>query len=341
MLTTTSPRLRSGPRVACLVGLVALLATACVSSTPPAADVPPVAVAAVTTQPAVPEEPVTEEVVEAIEDYWEARDAAFAAGPEAGLAFVVAQNHPLLPYDVEQCREAWFDGEVPPGFAERSTVLASSVESDPEWTMVTGPLAARDLGDGLFEMVAAFSYEGTTQRVADRVAYVHLQVDGDDVRHFLLCEDAEVIVAAPPSEATTGGTTTGGTTTGGTTTGGTATGGTTTGTTAPTPIATDPTVLPPITATPTPARPGGGTGDGGDGDADGDGDGDGTPEPAETENPPGGRPPGTGIDFCDSGDPGAQPVAGDYFLCPDDDVDNTEGEDGGSSEPTDAPEIDG
>lgn len=314
--------------VALPVGLatLALVATACVSSTPPSADVDPVVLPAVSTQPAVPIESVTDEVVAAVEDYWDARDAAFAAGPEAGLAFVVAQNHPLLPYGVDECREAWFDGEIPPGFAERSAVLSGSIESDPEWTMVTGPLAGRDLGDGLFEMVAAFSYEGTVQRVADRVAYVHLQVDGDDVRHFLLCEDAEIIVAAP---ADTGDTTGTGGTTGGTsggTTGG-STGGTTGGTTSPTPIATDPTVLPPITATPSPVSPG--TDDGGDA----------TPTPTPTPAPPGARPPGTGIDFCDSGDPGAQPVAGDYYLCPDDDIDNTEGEDGGSSEPTEAPSF--
>jgi hypothetical protein len=317
---------RSGLTVA--LAALALMASACVSSTPPPADVDPVALPAVSTQPAVPTEPVTEEVVAAVEDYWEARDAAFAAGPEAGLAFVVAQNHPLLPYGVDECREAWFDGEIPPGFAERSAVLSGSIVSDPEWTMVTGPLAGRDLGDGLFEMVAAFSYEGTIQRVADRVAYVHLQVDGDDVRHFLLCEDAEIIVAAPAAGTgdTTGGTTGG---TAGGTTGGTAggaTGGTTGGTTSPTPIATDPTVLPPITATPSPVTPPGGGG--------------GTPTPTPTPNPPGTRPPGSGIDFCDSGDPGAQPVAGDYYLCPDDDIDNTQGEDGGTSEPTTPPSFD-
>ncbi len=297
-------------RLTGLLLALGLLSAACVSSVPPVADVVPVAIPAVTTMPAVPPEPVTEQTVAALERYWEARDAAFAVGAEAGLAFVVANNHPLLGYTVEECRDAWFDGEVPVGFAERSALLGGSVESDPTWTMVTGPLAGRDLGAGIFRMVAAFSYEGTQLRVADRVAYVHLQVQGDDVRHFLLCEDAEVIVAAAATTAPTTAPAAGGGTTA------------TAAPTTPTPTQTDPTTLPPITATPNPG--GGGGGGGGNG---------GTPTTAPTQNPPGTRPPGSGIDFCDSGDPGAQPVAGDYFLCPDDDVDNTTGQDGGSSEP--------
>lgn len=298
---------RSPVRLMALLGAVTVLAAACVSSEPPPADVPPVAVPAVTTMPATPPEPVTDDVVTAIEDYWEARDAAFAAGPEAGLAFVVANNHPLLPYTAEECREAWFDGEVPPGFAERNALLEGSIESDPGWQMVTGPLAGRDIGQGLFTMVVAFSYEGDLLRVADRVANVHLQVIGDDVSHFLLCEEPEVIVAAAPTTAATTPATSGG-------------GTTTTPTSRPTTTPTQPTTLPPITATPQPTTPGGGGGTG-------------TPTARPTAVPPGERPPGTGIDFCDEGDPGAQPVAGDYFLCPDDDIDNSRGEDAGSSEP--------
>lgn len=289
-------------RGAGLLAALSLVLTACVSAEPPVADVAPVVVPAVTTQPEVPPEPVTDEVATAVADYWEARDSSFAAGAEAGIAFLVANNHPLLPYTAEQCREAWFGGEVPVGFAERTALLDGSISSDPEWTMVTGPLAGRDLGAGLFEMVVAFTYEGEGLRVADRVATVHLQVTDGQVRQFLLCEEVDVTVVTPPA-ATTAPTTGGGTTT--------------TPTTAPNPTQTEPTTLPPITATPGPVSPG--TGGGGS-----------TPT---TPPPTGTRPPGSGIDFCDEGDPGAQPVAGDYFLCPDSDVTNETGEDGGTSEP--------
>ncbi len=304
-----------------LAGLaLSLVVSACVSSVPPLAQVDPVSVPAVTTMPAVPPEPVTDQTVTAIETYWQARDAAFASGPEAGLAFVVANNHPLLNYTVDQCRDAWFDGEVPVGFAERSALLSGSVESDPTWTMVSGPLAGRDLGNGIFRMVSAFSYEGTQLRVADRVAYVHLQVQGDDVRHFLLCEDADVIVVTPTASAASAAPAPAPAPA-------PATGGGTAAPTTPTPTQTDPTTLQPITATPSPGGGGSGGGSGGEGAG-------GTPTATATPNPPGTRPPGTGIDFCDSGDPGAQPVAGDYFLCPDDDVSNETGQDGGTSEPT-------
>ncbi|HUG82923.1 MAG TPA: hypothetical protein VMM13_00075 [Euzebya sp.] len=287
------------------VAVLAMALSACVSSEPPPADARPVVIPAVTTQPAIPPEPVTEDVVTAVEDYWVARDQAFAAGAEAGIAFIIGNNHPLLPYTADQCREAWFDGDIPIGFTERTALLDGSVESDPGWTMVQGPLAARDLGAGLFEMVVAFTYEGEGLRVADRVANVHLQVVDGEVRQFLLCEEVDVIIAEAPATAATTPATTGGT-------------GTTTPTspTTGTPVApSEPTTLPPITATPSPVAP--------------------PAPPATPTTPPqtGTRPPGSGIDFCDAGDPGAQPIAGDYFLCPDSDVTNIEGEDGGSSEP--------
>jgi hypothetical protein len=299
-------------RVVALIGVMAVLIGGCVSAEPPPADVAPAVLPAITTQPEVPPEPVTDEVVDAISGYWESRDASFASGAEAGIAFLVANNHPLLPYTAEQCREAWFGGEVPVGFTERTALLEGSIESDPGWTMVTGPLAGRDLGAGLFEMVVAFTYEGEGLRVADRVANVHLQLIDGEVRQFLLCEDVEVTVVSPPADTTTTSSGAGGGTTG--------TGG---GTTSPQPSQPEPTTLPPITATPSPVTPGTGGG--------------GTTTDPTTPPPTGNRPPGSGIDFCDEGDPGAQPVAGDYFLCPDSDVDNTTGEDGGSSEPDPTP----
>lgn len=76
-------------------------------------------------------------------------------------------------------------------------------------------------------MVVALSYEGDLLRIADRVTNVHLQVIDGAVRHFLLCEDRDVIVAqTTATQAPTSGSTTG--TTGGSTTGGSTTGGTTT-----------------------------------------------------------------------------------------------------------------
>lgn len=291
------------PASAALLLAIGLLAGACISSDPPPADVDPVVRPPVTTAPAVPLEPVDEATVALVEDYWEARDTAWAAGVEAGLAFTVANNHPLLDYTADECRETFFGGEAPLGFAERNALAPGTVMSDPDFMMSVGPLAGRDLGEGVLEMTVAFSYEGAGLQVADRVTTVHLQVIDDQVHHFLVCDPVEVQVVQAPAD--TGGTSGDGTT-----------GGTGTGTTVD-PVTGDPiTVLPPITATPVPVDGGGG---GGDGDGDGDGDGgDAAPAPPP---PPGTRPPGSGIDFCERGDPGAQPVAGDYFLCPDDDVD--------------------
>lgn len=301
---------RGAARPALLVLGLALAAGACISSTPPPAEVDTPVIAPVTTAPEVPLEPVDAATIALVEDYWEARDTAWAAGVEAGLAFSVANNHPLLNYTADDCREAWFGGDAPIGFAERNALDSASIVSDPDFMMTVGPLAGRELGEGLLEMIVAFAYEGQGLSVADRVANVHLQVIDGTVRHFLVCEPVEITVAesSPGGTAADGGTTPGGSTTGGTTVDG---------------ITGDPvTVLPPITAVPVPVTSPGI--DGGDGGGDG---GDGGDDEPSGPNPPGSRPPGTGIDFCDSGDPGAQPVAGDYYLCPDDDVDPTATED--------------
>ena len=101
---------------------LALLGAACISSEPPPAEVDPVVVAPVTTAPAEPLEPVDEATIALVEDYWEARDAAWAAGVEAGLAFSVATDHPLLAYTADDCREAWVSGEPPGGCADRNAL---------------------------------------------------------------------------------------------------------------------------------------------------------------------------------------------------------------------------
>ena len=233
---------------------LALLGAACISSEPPPADVDPVVVAPVTTAPAEPLEPVDEATIALVEDYWEARDAAWAAGVEAGLAFSVANNHPLLDYTADDCREAWFSGEPPVGFAERNALAPGTIVSDPDFMMTVGPLAGRDLGEGLLEMVVAFAYEGQGLFVADRVADVHLQVLDGRVSHFLVCEPIEITVVESASGGATGDGTTGGGTTGDGTTGG--------GTVVTVdPVTGEPvTVLPPITATPVPVTPGDGDG---------------------------------------------------------------------------------
>lgn len=280
-----------------------LLSAACISSDPPPAPIAPAApVDAPTPSSEAALEPATAEQIEAVLGYWEDRDQAFSIGAEAGIQFLVDHNHPQLPYTVDDCREAWFGGEVPPGFAERTAVDPASIMQDPGFMMLTGPLAGRELGDGLVVMNVAFRYEGAPSYVEDRVAQVHLQVDGDDVRNFLLCdvEDITVVQVAPDAEeATTAGGTTGGTAT-----------GTGTGTNGTIGVITDPvTILPPITATPSPVTGTTGT------------EMPMMPAPPAPPPPPGSRPVGSGIDFCEQGAPGAQPVAGDYFLCPDDDID--------------------
>lgn len=291
------------PRLLALVAVVALGLSACISSEPPPSEVDPVVLPPVPTAGATEFEPLDAATIALVEDYWAARDAAWSAGVEAGLAFTVANNAPGLDYTPDECREAFFNGVPPVAFAERNDVKTDTIARDPDFMMTVGPLAGRDLGEGLLTMVVAFRYEGLGLQVADRIADVHLQVVDDEVRHFLVCEPVEIQVVQ-----STGGTgddatvDTDGSTTPGTSGGGGA-------------VVGDPvTVLPPITATPVPVPTDGSGGGGGGG---------GSTSPPPPPPPPGSRPTGSGVDFCEAGSPGAQPAAGDYYLCPDDDFDPT------------------
>lgn len=286
MLTTPHTR-RTGTSPALLLVALATAATACISSVPPPADIAPVPPPPVETDPEVP--PPSDAEVAAIEEYWEERNGAFAAGPEAGLSFVVQRNHPQLPYTAEDCRQAWFGGEPNPAFREVTAVDPATIARDDGWQMPVGPLTGRDLGEGLFRMAVAFAYSGAPPYFRERTAVVHLQVAGGQVRNFFLCDTTEVTVTAASTSAdgTAGGTTTGGTTTPGTST------GTGTGDAGAQPAPTQ--TLPPITATPEPV--------------DGVGDGP-TEEPTET------GPADDNLEFCPDG-AGGQPAAGDYAICPD------------------------
>lgn len=278
-------------------GLLALLATGCISAIPaPAPPAPPLPPPDAVGGAEVPT-PEPDDVA-AIVEYWDDRAAAFTSGAEAGLAFVVARNHPQLPYLLEDCRQAWFGGAPAPTFRELSTLDAASIARDPEWTMPVGPLVDRDLGEGLYRMAVAFGYEGVA--IADRVAEAHLQLASDgSVRNFLLCDTAQVTIASPPVSEVVAAVPAATATTPAATATNPATAPTTTTPTNPaTTVSPVPTVLPTF---PFPVD-GGGGGGGGDGDGD----------PGASPSPSPGPPPD--LDFC--GAPPGSPGAGDYTVCP-------------------------
>lgn len=246
--------------------------------------------------------------VEAIAGYWQERSAAFAAGPESGLAFLVARLHPRLATTVDECRQAWFSGSAPPAFREAATLEEGTVVPDPEWTMPYGPLRDLAPGEGVHRMIVDLDYSGAPPWFVDRRTEVHLQVDGDTVRNFLLCQTYPVVV---------------GTSDGGAATGATALSlGTAPAPAAPAPV---PSAAPAASATttaataapsfeplpplqplpplsPMPPAPGPSA----------------PAQPAPTPTPSeavGTRPAGTGLDFCPRPDGG--PQVGDYTVCPD------------------------
>lgn len=310
---------------AMLAGL-ALVAAGCVSSEPPAVEFAPVTVPEVTTESDQASLPISGRVQTAIEEYWKARDTAFATGGEVGLAFMVQNNYPDLGYSVADCRQAWFNGTVPPDFAERNALLPNSIEPDPGWAMVSGPVMNQDLGRGVYQMVVAFTYDGQVLPVADRVSEVHLKVTREKVFHFYLCDEPDVIVATMPTRRPQA-----------TATSQPAARPTARPTTPVQPPAAQPPVaqvptrptvrpttpdqpvrLPPITALPDPIQPAN------------------PANPPANPDPPTAVPPGSGIEFCEEGDPGAIEVPGGYYLCPVD-PEGTDDDPGPSPSPSGSP----
>lgn len=119
---------------------------------------------------------------------------------------MVRNNALLLNYTAEECEQAWFGGEIPEDFSEQSTVLRDSIQADGQWRVASGPLAGRHPGRGVFRMVAGFRYEGEGVGPTDVVATIHLQAHRRTVRHFLMCDDADVIAAAGTGQTAADGT---------------------------------------------------------------------------------------------------------------------------------------
>lgn len=306
-----APRTASRPRLWKLAAgtLLLVAASACGSAPAPAAA-----------PAAPPTAPVAEAVGESvdpahaalIEEYWAARQRAWEAGMQSGVAFLVAHLHPGLPYSDEQCSSAWFGPQPSPGFVERAVFEPESLRRDSDWTMVTGPLQDTELNGDVYAMNVDVDYIGTPAYWGGRRAEAHLQVLDGEVRNFLRCDVSEITVmtqeapAAPPSVPTL----------------------------VPQPVSVDPTVpaptpltpMYPIIGLPSPSpsptapapAPSPTT----------------KPAPTPTANPApnpapsptptsppqdqGSRDSGTGLDFCLADDTSAP--AGGYRICPDDDT---------------------
>jgi hypothetical protein len=152
---------------------------------------------------APPAPPVEEETVDPghvalLTEYWQERNAAFAAGVDKGVAFIADRMHPALGYSAEDCSQAWFGDEPPKRFRERSELHADTIAPAPDWTMDRGPLQGARLADYVYVMELDRSYTGASTGVRDGRIASHLQVVRGKVRNFMLCEVPKVAAAAAP-----------------------------------------------------------------------------------------------------------------------------------------------
>jgi hypothetical protein len=136
----------------------------------------------------------------AIASYWEQRNAAFATGVDAGVAFLTERLPAGLAYTAEECRDIWFAG-TSADVVERTTVVGATIEALSGWSMSSGPLQGVDAGSGVHRMAVDVRYDGAPGHVMDRRVAAVLQVSGDDVRNFLLCEQPQVQIAETGPEA--------------------------------------------------------------------------------------------------------------------------------------------
>lgn len=152
-----------------------------------------------TTPAAEPQEEtvtVPAEHLRAVQAYWDEREAAFAAGAQHGVTFIVERLPAGLDYSVSDCMQAWFGDLDLDGFAERNVLDSDSVAPSDDWVMTIG---AREIAPGpdVYRMEVELSYDGTPGWWPDRRVAAYLQVDGGTTRNFVRCETAQVAAAAP------------------------------------------------------------------------------------------------------------------------------------------------
>lgn len=137
---------------------------------------------------------------ELLEKYFEAREAAFEAGTDQGVAFLVDHNVAGLGADVAACKQRWFGQNPEEHVREIITPKWDTLRRDPTWTMPVGPRAGQALGDDIFVMVVQQELVGDRFLSSSHQSKMHFQVLGNGVRNLVLCEPIKTIEVERPGQ---------------------------------------------------------------------------------------------------------------------------------------------
>lgn len=137
---------------------------------------------------------------ELLEAYFKAREAAFEAGTDQGVAFLVDHNVAGLGADVAACKQRWFGQNPEEHVREIITPKWETLRRDPTWSMPVGPRAGQALGDDIFVMVVQQELVGDRFLSSSHQSKMHFQVLGNGVRNLVLCEPVKTIEVERPGQ---------------------------------------------------------------------------------------------------------------------------------------------
>lgn len=137
---------------------------------------------------------------ELLEDYFKKREAAFEAGTDQGVAFLVDHNLAGLGADVAACKNRWFGQNPEEHVRETITPKWDTLRRDPTWSMPVGPRAGQPLGDDIFVLVVQQDLVGDRFLASSHQSKMHFQVFGNGVRNLVLCEPIKTIEVEQPGQ---------------------------------------------------------------------------------------------------------------------------------------------
>ena len=137
---------------------------------------------------------------ELLEDYFKKREAAFEAGTDSGVAYLVDHNVAGLGASVESCKARWFGQNPDEHVREIITPKWDTLKRDPTWTMPVGPRAGQTLGDDIFVLVVQQELVGDRFLSSSNQTKMHFQVLGNGVRNLVLCEPIKTIEVERPGQ---------------------------------------------------------------------------------------------------------------------------------------------
>lgn len=137
---------------------------------------------------------------ELLEEYFKDREAAFEAGTDQGVAFLVDHNVAGLGADVAECKQRWFGQNPEEHVREIITPKWDTLRRDPTWSMPVGPRAGQALGDDIFVMVVQQELVGDRFLSSSHQSKMHFQVLGNGVRNLVLCEPIKTIEVERPGQ---------------------------------------------------------------------------------------------------------------------------------------------